>query len=136
VIEEISRAATDATEGRLFFATMVLLWGSAALSAVIDNIPYVATTSPVVAEMVNANGDTDQSQVLWWALALGADLACPTYGCATSRWPEPRRRMPWRTRRARLQQRPKPPCSRRSLDLDGLLLDDLVQVELAAWCAR
>ncbi|MDQ7909730.1 ArsB/NhaD family transporter [Phytohabitans sp. ZYX-F-186] len=74
VIEEISRAATEATEGRLFFATMVLLWGSAVLSAVVDNIPYVATMSPVVAEMVHSSGGTSQSQVLWWALALGADL--------------------------------------------------------------
>ena len=74
VVEEISRAAVDATEGRLFFASMVLLWGSAALSALVDNIPYVATMSPVVAEMVHADGDTSQSQVLWWALALGADL--------------------------------------------------------------
>ncbi|MCW6010581.1 ArsB/NhaD family transporter, partial [Micromonospora sp. CPCC 205371] len=74
VIEEISRAAIDATEGRLFLASMMLLWGSAALSAVVDNIPYVATMSPVVAEMVNSNGNTSQSQVLWWALALGADL--------------------------------------------------------------
>ena len=74
VIEQISRAATDATEGRLFLASMVLLWGSAVLSAVVDNIPYVATMSPVVADMVNSNGNTSQSQVLWWALALGADL--------------------------------------------------------------
>jgi Na+/H+ antiporter NhaD/arsenite permease-like protein len=74
VVEEISRAAVDATEGRLFFASMVLLWGSAALSAFVDNIPYVATMSPVVAEMVQADGDTSQSRVLWWALALGADL--------------------------------------------------------------
>jgi Na+/H+ antiporter NhaD/arsenite permease-like protein len=74
VVEEISRAAVDATEGHLFFASMVLLWGSAALSALVDNIPYVATMSPVVAEMVHADGDTSQSQVLWWALALGADL--------------------------------------------------------------
>jgi Na+/H+ antiporter NhaD/arsenite permease-like protein len=73
VIEELSRAAVEATEGRLFAATMVLLWGSAALSAIVDNIPYVATMSPIVAEMVNSDG-TPQSQVLWWALALGADL--------------------------------------------------------------
>ena len=53
---------------------MVLLWGSAVLSAIVDNIPYVATMSPVVAELVNADGNTSQSQVLWWALALGADL--------------------------------------------------------------
>jgi Na+/H+ antiporter NhaD/arsenite permease-like protein len=74
VIDKISRAAAEATEGRLFFASMVLLWGSAVLSAIVDNIPYVATMSPVVAEMVNANGNTDQSHVLWWSLALGADL--------------------------------------------------------------
>jgi Na+/H+ antiporter NhaD/arsenite permease-like protein len=40
----------------------------------IDNIPYVATISPLVADLVNANGNTDQSHVLWWSLALGADL--------------------------------------------------------------
>jgi Na+/H+ antiporter NhaD/arsenite permease-like protein len=74
VIEEISRAAVEATEGRLFLASMVLLWGSAVLSAIVDNIPYVATMSPVVADMVNADGNASQSQVLWWALALGADL--------------------------------------------------------------
>jgi Na+/H+ antiporter NhaD/arsenite permease-like protein len=74
VMEEVSRAAVEATEGRLFFASMVLLWGSAVLSAIVDNIPYVATISPVVAEMVQADGNTSQSQVLWWSLALGADL--------------------------------------------------------------
>jgi Na+/H+ antiporter NhaD/arsenite permease-like protein len=74
VIDRIAGAAVEATEGRLFFASMVLLWGSAFLSALVDNIPYVATMSPVVAEMVHAGGGGDRSQVLWWALALGADL--------------------------------------------------------------
>jgi Na+/H+ antiporter NhaD/arsenite permease-like protein len=74
VVEQLSRTAIDATEGRLLPATMVLLWGSAALSAIVDNIPYVATMSPVVADLVHAQGGTDRSHVLWWALALGADL--------------------------------------------------------------
>ncbi|MGW4292579.1 SLC13 family permease [Micromonospora chersina] len=74
VVEQISRAAIGATEGRLLPATMVLLWGSAALSAIVDNIPYVATMSPVVADLVHAQGGAGQSRVLWWALALGADL--------------------------------------------------------------
>ncbi|MDQ7905069.1 ArsB/NhaD family transporter [Phytohabitans sp. ZYX-F-186] len=74
VIEQIAGAATDATGGRLFLASMLLLWGSAVLSAVVDNIPYVATMSPVVADMVRAEGGTSGSHVLWWALALGADL--------------------------------------------------------------
>jgi Na+/H+ antiporter NhaD/arsenite permease-like protein len=74
VIDTLARAAVDATEGRLWFTTMLLLWASACLSAIVDNIPYVATMSPIVDELVTANGDTEQAQVLWWALALGADL--------------------------------------------------------------
>ncbi|MEV0272648.1 ArsB/NhaD family transporter [Hamadaea sp. NPDC050747] len=73
VIDTVSQAATDAVEGRLWGATMLLLWASAALSAVIDNIPYVATMSPIVADLVHADG-TPRGNVLWWALALGADL--------------------------------------------------------------
>jgi Na+/H+ antiporter NhaD/arsenite permease-like protein len=74
VIETLSEAAIEATEGRLLLASMLLLWGSGLLSAIVDNIPYVATMSPIVAELVQANGGTGQSQVLWWSLALGADL--------------------------------------------------------------
>ncbi|KAB2340169.1 ArsB/NhaD family transporter [Actinomadura rudentiformis] len=74
VISKISQAAADATEGRLGLATMLLLWASAGLSAVVDNIPYVATMSPIVADLVQQNGGNDKAQVLWWALALGADL--------------------------------------------------------------
>jgi Na+/H+ antiporter NhaD/arsenite permease-like protein len=74
VVDTVARAAADATEGRLLLTSMVLLWASAGLSAIIDNIPYVATMSPVVAELVQADGGTGQSRVLWWALALGADL--------------------------------------------------------------
>jgi len=74
VIASLSRAVADAVEGKLLLATMVLLWGSAVLSAIVDNIPYVATMSPIVADLVAADGNTPQSRVLWWALALGADL--------------------------------------------------------------
>jgi len=72
VIDRLATAATEATEGRLLLASMVLLWASAVLSAVVDNIPYVATMSPVVADL--AAGTGDRGQVLWWSLALGADL--------------------------------------------------------------
>jgi Na+/H+ antiporter NhaD/arsenite permease-like protein len=74
VIGQVASAAADATEDRLMLATFALLWGSALLSAVVDNIPYVASMSPVVAELVQANSGGGQSQVLWWSLALGADL--------------------------------------------------------------
>jgi Na+/H+ antiporter NhaD/arsenite permease-like protein len=73
VIGDVSRAAADATEGRLGFATMLLLWASAGLSAIVDNIPYVATMSPIVSDLVQQQPSGD-GHVLWWALALGADL--------------------------------------------------------------
>ncbi|WP_444861113.1 ArsB/NhaD family transporter [Actinomadura luzonensis] len=74
VIRRLSEAAASATGGRLAVTTMVLLWASTGLSAVVDNIPYVAAMSPVVADLVQANGGPGPARVLWWALALGADL--------------------------------------------------------------
>ena len=54
-------------------AAMVLLIVSALLSGIVDNIPYVASVSPVVTEL--AAGISDQyGDVLWWALAFGADF--------------------------------------------------------------
>jgi Na+/H+ antiporter NhaD/arsenite permease-like protein len=54
-------------------AAMVLLIVSALLSGIVDNIPYVASMSPVVTEL--AAGISDQyGDVLWWALAFGADF--------------------------------------------------------------
>ncbi|GAB3430979.1 ArsB/NhaD family transporter [Flindersiella endophytica] len=74
VIGALAKAATDAVGGQDLTATMALLWGSAGLSAIVDNIPYVATMSPIVADLVQAGGGGSGSHVLWWALALGADL--------------------------------------------------------------
>ncbi|TMR94788.1 ArsB/NhaD family transporter [Nonomuraea basaltis] len=74
VIRLISEAAAQATQGQVALTTMLLLWASTGLSAVVDNIPYVATMSPIVADLVQANGGNGSAQVLWWALAIGADL--------------------------------------------------------------
>lgn len=72
-IAELARFTTDATEGRLLVASMGLLWLSGLFSAIVDNIPYVATMSPVVGGMVEAQGGSS-ANVLWWSLVLGADL--------------------------------------------------------------
>ncbi|WP_269748345.1 ArsB/NhaD family transporter, partial [Actinoplanes awajinensis] len=74
VIDTLARSATDAVAGKLWPATLLMLWASAGLSAIVDNIPYVATMSPIVSELVNAEGGMGKAQVLWWALAIGADL--------------------------------------------------------------
>jgi Na+/H+ antiporter NhaD/arsenite permease-like protein len=74
VIGEASQALANAVGGEPLLAVMVLLVASALLSAIVDNIPYVATMSPIVADLVAAQGSTRQSEPMWWSLALGADL--------------------------------------------------------------
>ncbi|BCJ35665.1 membrane protein [Actinocatenispora thailandica] len=74
VMDTVSHAAIQATGDRLAVSTFVLAGGSAVLSAVVDNIPYVATMSPVVSDLVAAEHAGSGSHVLWWALTIGADL--------------------------------------------------------------
>ena len=74
VIGEVSKTLANAVGGEPLLAVMALLVISALLSAIVDNIPYVATMSPIVAELVAAQGSTPQAESLWWSLALGADL--------------------------------------------------------------
>ncbi|WP_433202304.1 SLC13 family permease [Dactylosporangium sp. CS-047395] len=70
----LSRSIADAVAGDPHLAAMGLLGGSAVLSAIVDNIPYVATMTPIVADLAAAEGSHGGPHVLWWALALGADL--------------------------------------------------------------
>jgi Na+/H+ antiporter NhaD/arsenite permease-like protein len=74
VIDKLARAAGEATGGNLLGGSMLLLGVSGVLSGIVDNIPYVATMSPVVEELVAAESGGASPTVLWWALALGADL--------------------------------------------------------------
>lgn len=71
-IEQLARWATEATGGSVAVATFGLLGVSAVLSGVVDNIPYVATMAPLVDSLAADTGNP--GGVLWWALALGADL--------------------------------------------------------------
>ncbi|MEQ7128201.1 ArsB/NhaD family transporter [Actinopolymorpha sp. B11F2] len=74
VIDTIADVLSAATDGEATRAVPLLLFGSAVLSAIIDNIPFVTTMSPVVAQLVAPDGPLAGETVLWWALALGADL--------------------------------------------------------------
>ncbi len=47
---------------------LVILWGAAAGSAIVDNIPFTAAMIPVVDEIEGDNFD----DALWWSLSLGA----------------------------------------------------------------
>ncbi|MFC1834295.1 SLC13 family permease [Thermodesulfobacteriota bacterium] len=58
-------------QGNLLFAILLILWISAILSAIVDNIPFTATMLPVVAFLTKTIPGAENG-VLWWALALGA----------------------------------------------------------------
>jgi Na+/H+ antiporter NhaD/arsenite permease-like protein len=74
VIDRLATAAAEATGGDPLTATMMILFVSALLSGIIDNIPYVAAMSPIVQQLTEGIADPHQSQALWWALAIGADF--------------------------------------------------------------
>ena len=58
--------------GTLIFAALLVCWVAGVLSALMDNIPFVAVSIPIIASLVAAlPGD---ATVLWWALSLGACL--------------------------------------------------------------
>jgi len=74
VIEQLGQLATEAVGDNYLPAAMGLTVGSAVLSGIVDNIPYVTTMSPLVDGLVDASGNAPEATALWWALALGADL--------------------------------------------------------------
>ena len=74
VIGNLAREVATATGGDGLVASMLILGVSAPVSGIIDNIPYVATMSPLVAELASGISDPQQAQALWWSLALGADF--------------------------------------------------------------
>jgi Na+/H+ antiporter NhaD/arsenite permease-like protein len=61
------------TGGQLDTTAYAILWASALLSAIVDNIPFVATMIPVIKAMGPTFGDGGLLP-LWWALSLGACL--------------------------------------------------------------
>jgi len=73
-IAALSRALIDATGGDFAATASVVLWASALLSAIVDNIPFVATMIPLIKSMAPVFGGPEHLLPLWWALSLGACL--------------------------------------------------------------
>ncbi|HBT95097.1 MAG TPA: hypothetical protein DEB24_02855 [Coriobacteriia bacterium] len=61
----------SATHGDKIIAILAILFASAIISAILDNIPFVAVMIPVLLTMGNSGVDVEP---LWWALSLGACL--------------------------------------------------------------
>jgi Na+/H+ antiporter NhaD/arsenite permease-like protein len=68
IIGRVADGFADITGGSKTAEALVILWGAAAGSALVDNIPFTAAMIPVVDEL-QTDGFDDTT---WWALALGA----------------------------------------------------------------
>ena len=71
IIKELASKIINATNGHPMVTMLVLLWASALLSSILDNIPFVATLIPLILAM-QADGMDVTS--FWWAISLGACL--------------------------------------------------------------
>ncbi len=72
VLEYLGDKALMLVEGSIKKTTYLVLWSSAILSAIIDNIPFVATMIPMLKTMEEAMGGREVMMPVWWALSLGS----------------------------------------------------------------
>nr|WP_297173177.1 ArsB/NhaD family transporter [uncultured Agathobaculum sp.] len=71
IITALGSALVEVTGGNAMLLMLLILWGSALFSSVLDNIPFVATMIPLILAM---QADGMDVTALWWALSLGACL--------------------------------------------------------------
>ena len=84
VISDMAGRLIDLTRGSMLATSMVVLWASSLSSAVVDNIPIVATMNSMVVDVARSTyphaGSLSQQLhqtgilAVWWALALGGCL--------------------------------------------------------------
>lgn len=71
VLGAVAGAIGGFAQDNYLAAMLGLLWGSALLSAVLDNIPFTVVTIPIILELQRQGLDVGP---LWWTLALGVGL--------------------------------------------------------------
>lgn len=74
LLEMVAREVIAMTGGDMAMTTIAILWVSAVVSALVDNIPFVATMIPLIENMGGMLGESTSLTPLWWALALGSCL--------------------------------------------------------------
>ncbi|MEE3494772.1 MAG: SLC13 family permease, partial [Butyrivibrio sp.] len=72
IIDELAGIIADAGNGNIFMLYTVIVFGSVAISAFIDNIPYVATMLPVLGSLSAAM--SANPLLLYFGLLVGATL--------------------------------------------------------------
>ncbi|RLJ17928.1 hypothetical protein DJ030_13060 [bacterium endosymbiont of Escarpia laminata] len=74
LLEMLAHQVLDLTGGDKPTTAIAILWVSAVASAVVDNIPFVATMIPLIENMAVTFGGPEELAPLWWSLALGSCL--------------------------------------------------------------
>jgi len=74
LLNMLAHELVAATGGNIAHAGYSILWASAFLSAIVDNIPFVATMIPLIKNMAPSFGGEAHILPLWWCLSLGACL--------------------------------------------------------------
>jgi len=74
ILEMLAQHVVSFTEGDRSVTAITILWTSAVASAIVDNIPFVATMIPLIESMAPDFGGSEQLMPIWWSLALGSCL--------------------------------------------------------------
>jgi len=74
ILESLANQVVTMTQGDKTVTAISILFVSAIASAIVDNIPFVATMIPIVKSMAATFGGSEQLTPIWWSLALGACL--------------------------------------------------------------
>jgi len=68
VLQHAAQFITAGAEENLLMTALIILWASAILSAIVDNIPLTVAMIPIIGYLGTQGIDVE---LLWWALAFG-----------------------------------------------------------------
>ncbi len=74
LLDLLAQKMLTITGGDPKITALGIMWSSAVISAIVDNIPFVATMIPLLKSLTPSMGGTEAMMPLWWALSLGACL--------------------------------------------------------------
>lgn len=74
VLHKVGAFLVKTADGSIQKSVFLILSVSAVFSAVVDNIPFVATMIPTLKAMEESLGGREAMMPVWWALSLGACL--------------------------------------------------------------
>ena len=74
ILESLAHQVIALTDGDKAVTAISILFVSAVASAIVDNIPFVATMIPLIKNMAASFGGAEELLPIWWSLALGACL--------------------------------------------------------------